>query len=54
MSQLPPGRGRRLADVVDERPLQGGLTGIALVALATLGLAVVGAVLVGLALLLVG
>ncbi len=38
---MSPRRGpaRRLRQVADANPLQGGLTGIALVALATLGLA---------------
>lgn len=51
----PPGGSRgRLADVVDERPLRGGLIGIALVALATLGLVVAAAVVVGVVLLVAG
>ncbi|HUG83389.1 MAG TPA: hypothetical protein VMM13_02445 [Euzebya sp.] len=53
MSTTGPGR-RDLHDVVDEHPVRGGLTGIALVSLATVGLAVVAAVLVGLALLVAG
>lgn len=46
--------GRDPRDGVDDHPLLGGVTGIALVALATLGLAVVAAALVGLALLVAG
>ncbi|WP_341252930.1 hypothetical protein [Euzebya pacifica] len=53
MSTPPPGK-RRLRDVVDEHPFQGGLTGILLVALATLAMAVVAAGLVGLMLLIAG
>lgn len=45
-------RRRRLQDVVDERPFRGGLTGIALVALATLGMAGTAAILVALILLI--
>jgi hypothetical protein len=53
MSTPGPGR-REVRDVVDESPLVGGLTGIALIALATLGLSAVAGLLVLLALLLVG
>ena len=53
MSTPGPGK-RELHDVVDEHPFRGGLTGIALVALATLGLAAAAAVLVALALLVAG
>lgn len=50
-----PGPGRRVPyDNIDDHPLQGGLTGIALVAVATLGLAAGGALIVWLALLIVG
>lgn len=50
----PSGPGRRLRDAIDDNPLQGGLTGIALVALATLALAVVGMVICVAVLTLVG
>ena len=53
MSTPGPGR-REVHDVVEDSPLRGGLTGIALVALATLGLCLAALVIVGLALLLVG
>ncbi len=46
----PAGRLRRMAK---SNPLQGGLTGIVLVALATLGLAAVGALICLLAILLI-
>jgi hypothetical protein len=50
-----PGEGRRpTRDVIDDHTIRGGLTGIALVALATLGLTVVAAVVVALALLIAG
>lgn len=53
MSSSPPGR-RELHDVVEDEPFRGGVTGIALVALATLGLAAMAAVLVALAILVAG
>ncbi len=49
-----PGPANRLRRVATSNPLQGGLTGIALVALATLGLALAGAVICLAALLLIG
>lgn len=49
-----PGEGRKPRDVVDDHSIRGGLTGIGLVALATLGMSLVAAVLVGLALLIAG
>lgn len=49
-----PGPGRRLVRLANSKPLQGGLSGIALVALATLGLAVAAAAICAVALLLIG
>lgn len=53
---MSPRRGpaRRLKQVADSSPLQGGLTGIALVALATFGLAIIGAVICATVLWLMG
>lgn len=49
-----PGPGRRLRRVADSSPFQGGLTGIALVALATLGLVVASGFICAAVLLLIG
>lgn len=54
MRRASQGTGRRFVDVVMRRPLRGGLTGIALVTLATLVLAGACAVVVALALWLLG
>jgi hypothetical protein len=48
------GPGRRLRRVAATKPFQGGLTGIALVVLATLGLGLAGAAICGAVLLLIG
>lgn len=48
------GPAKRLRRVLASNPFQGGLTGIGLVALATLGLAVAGAAICAAVLLLIG
>ncbi|MEE8599507.1 hypothetical protein [Euzebya tangerina] len=53
MSQGPSGD-RGIRDTVDDNPLQGGLTGIALVAAAMLLVAALAAAICGAALLLIG
>lgn len=50
----PSPRRQRLRDAVDDRPLRGGLTGIGLVAVATIGVAAASALLVLLILVTLG